>query len=203
MIKSKDSIFNCLSSVVCITRQREYQLHRENKYLKIEYLLKSQARIRVWLFFYFYDTFFRCGFNLFVDILHGNKIYILSAFRLVILLQCRKANKKNGGNPKMKKVVYSIKKVRNPDEKLSGFGFINDEGTLLCKCVSKTGKRYTRAFDEVEQHCHPIIGKEKEFKGYVTIYYNDVPLYNKEHDNYDVRDIEVEYSIWYKIVEEN
>lgn len=32
----------------------------------------------------------------------------------------------------MKKVVYSIKKVRNPDEKLSGFGFINDEGTLLC-----------------------------------------------------------------------
>ena len=29
----------------------------------------------------------------------------------------------------MKKVVYSIKKVRNPDEKLSGLGFINDEGT--------------------------------------------------------------------------
>ena len=71
----------------------------------------------------------------------------------------------------MKKVVYSIKKVRNPDEKLSGFGFINDEGTLLCKYVSKTGKRYTRAFDEVEQHCHPIIGKENEFKGYVTMYY--------------------------------
>ena len=92
----------------------------------------------------------------------------------------------------MKKVVYSIKKVRNPDEKLSGFGFINDEGTLLCKCVSKTGKRYTRAFDEVEQHCHPIIGKENEFKGYVTMYYK-----------YDGRDIEVEYSVWYKIVEEN
>ena len=92
----------------------------------------------------------------------------------------------------MKKVVYSIKKGRNPDEKLSGFGFINDEGTLLCKCVSKTGKRYTRAFDEVEQHCHPIIGKENEFKGYVTMYYE-----------YDRRDIEVEYSVWYKIVEEN
>ena len=92
----------------------------------------------------------------------------------------------------MKKVVYSIKKVRNPDEKLSGSGFINDEGTLLCKCVSKTGKCYTRAFDEVEQHCHPIIGKENEFKGYVTMYYE-----------YDGRDIEVEYSVWYKIVEEN
>ena len=41
--------------------------------------------------FYFYDTFFRCGFNLFVDILNGNRISTLSAFRLVILLQCRKA----------------------------------------------------------------------------------------------------------------
>ena len=72
----------------------------------------------------------------------------------------------------MKKVVFSIKKVRNPDEKLSGFGFINDEGTFLQKCVSKTtGKRYTRSFDEGEQHFHPIIGKENQFKGYVTMYY--------------------------------
>ena len=38
----------------------------------------------------------------------------------------------------MKKVVYSIRKVRNSNEKLSGLGFINDEGTLFCKCVSKT-----------------------------------------------------------------
>ena len=38
----------------------------------------------------------------------------------------------------MKKVVYSIRKVRNSNEKLSGFGFINDEGTLFCKCISKT-----------------------------------------------------------------
>ena len=92
----------------------------------------------------------------------------------------------------MKKGVYSTKKVRNPDEKLSGLGFINDEGTLLCKCVSKNGKRYTRACDEGEQHCHPIIGKDQEFTGYVTMYYE-----------YDGRDIEVEYSVWYKIVEEN
>ena len=73
----------------------------------------------------------------------------------------------------MKKVVYSIKKVRgNSDDKISGLGFLNDEGTLLCRCVSKTGKPYTRAFDEVEQHCHPILGKENEFKGYVTMYYD-------------------------------
>lgn len=44
-----------------ITRQREYQLHRENKYLKIECLLKSQARIRVWLFFISTILFFAAG----------------------------------------------------------------------------------------------------------------------------------------------
>lgn len=66
----------------------------------------------------------------------------------------------------MKKVVYSIRKVRNSDEKLSGLGFINDEGTLFCKCVSKNGKRYTRAFDDVDKHCFPVFGKENEFKGY-------------------------------------
>ena len=90
----------------------------------------------------------------------------------------------------MKKVVYSIRKVKgNFDEKISGIGFLNDEGTLFCKCVSKNGKRYTRAFDDVEKNCHPIIGKENEFKGYVTMYYE-----------YDGRDIEVEYSVWYKTV---
>ena len=90
----------------------------------------------------------------------------------------------------MRKVVYSIKKVRgNSDDKISGLGFLNEEGTLLCRCVSKTGKPYTRVFDDVEQHCHPILGKENEFKGYVTMYYE-----------YEGRDIEVEYSVWYKTV---
>lgn len=90
----------------------------------------------------------------------------------------------------MKKVVYSIRKVKgNFDEKISGLGFLNDEGTLFYKCVSKNGKRYTRAFDDVEKNCHPIIGKKNEFKGYVTMYYE-----------YEGRDIEVEYSVWYKTV---
>ena len=89
----------------------------------------------------------------------------------------------------MKKVVYSIRKVKgNFDEKISGLGFLNDEGTLFCKCVSKNGKRYTRAFVDVEKNCHPILGKENEFKGYVTMYYE-----------YEGRDIEVEYSVWYPL----
>lgn len=50
---------------------------------------------------------------------------------------------KNGGISQMKKVVYSIRKVRgNSDYKISGLGFLNDEGTLFCKCTSQDGKRY-------------------------------------------------------------
>lgn len=33
----------------------------------------------------------------------------------------------------MKNVFYSIRKVRNSDDKISGLGFLNDEGTLSCK----------------------------------------------------------------------
>ncbi len=107
----------------------------------------------------------------------------------VLLRLCRKANKKRRYIPNEKKVVYSIRKVRNSNEKLSGLGFINDEGTLFCKCVSKNGKQYTRAFDDVDKHCFPVFGKENEYKGYVTMYYE-----------YEGSDIEVEYSVWYKTV---
>ena len=51
---------------------------------------------------------------------------------------CRKAKIKNGGNPKMKKVVYSIKKVRgNSDDKISDLGFLNEEGTLLISIIEQ------------------------------------------------------------------
>ena len=46
----------------CSTRQREYQLHRENKYLRIEYLLKSQACHQVWLILFLRYFFFATGF---------------------------------------------------------------------------------------------------------------------------------------------
>ena len=46
---------------------------------------------------------------------------------------------KYGGIPKkMKKVVYSIRKVRgNSDDKISGLGFLNEEGTLLISIIEQ------------------------------------------------------------------
>ena len=80
----------------------------------------------------FFVDFGDCDFNSYLRLLFS-----------VLLRLCRKANKKNGGISKMKKVVYSIRKVRgNSDYKISGLGFLNDEGTLFCKCTSQDGKRY-------------------------------------------------------------
>ena len=63
------------------------------------------------------------------------------------------------------------------------------EVAVSINCISKNGKQYTRAFDDVDKHCFPVFGKENEYKGYVTMYYE-----------YEGRDIEVEYSVWYKTV---
>ena len=43
----------------------------------------------------------------------------------------------------MKKVVYSIKKVRgNSDDKISGLGFLNEEGTLLVQSKLRRRKPF-------------------------------------------------------------
>lgn len=103
----------------------------------------------------------------------------------------------------MKKVVFSVTNARNKsDKKLSGFGYIT-EGNLLCPCISKNNKPYIRVFDEVEKRCRPVQNRTGEFQGYVTMYFTEVPVYREKTGNYDVVDLEVEYKIWYKLVEEN
>ncbi|MGN1051996.1 MAG: hypothetical protein ACI4SH_01240 [Candidatus Scatosoma sp.] len=103
----------------------------------------------------------------------------------------------------MKKVVFSVTNARNQsDKKLSGFGYIA-EGNLLCPCVSKNNKPYIRVFENAEERCRSLKDRPGEFQGYVTMYFTDVPVYREKTGNYDVIDLEVEYKIWYKTVEEN
>ena len=102
----------------------------------------------------------------------------------------------------MKKVVFSITNVRSKsDKKMSGFGYVS-EGALLCPCISKNNKPYIRVFEGVEKACRPISGKPGEFNGYVTMYFSQVPVYKEKEGSCDMLDIEVEYKIWYKYVEE-
>ena len=100
----------------------------------------------------------------------------------------------------MKKVVFAIRKVKDFYKKISGLGFITDDGTLIQKYKSHNGKDAYRVFPDVEKRCFPIHNKQNEYKGYITMYYQDVPIYNKQQDSYDVRDIEVEYHVWYKTI---
>ena len=102
----------------------------------------------------------------------------------------------------MKKVVFSITNARSKsDNKLSGFGYLA-EGNLLCPCISKNNKPYIRLFENVENACHEIPNRPDEYKGYITMYLTEVPVYREKDGSYDILDLEVEYKVWYKLVKE-
>ena len=86
----------------------------------------------------------------------------------------------------MQKVVYSVSKV-NKDEKLKGVGYLI-EGNLLIPATSQKGNLYIRMFEDVQKQCKPVPNTENEFKGYVTVAYENVHVYNKEKDHYDTLD---------------
>lgn len=99
----------------------------------------------------------------------------------------------------MQKVVYSVSKV-NKDKKLKGIGCLID-GDLLIAAISGKGTPYIRTFEGVADQCKPVIDKPNEFKGYVTIGYENIHVYNKEKDRYDTLDyVETTYFVWYKLV---
>lgn len=99
----------------------------------------------------------------------------------------------------MQKVVYSIKKV-NRDERIKGIGYLAD-GNLLIPAKSGKGIPYIRVFDDVSKHCVAIPEAENEYKGFVTVAYSDVHVYDKQKDNYKMLDyVETTYYVWYKFV---
>ena len=104
----------------------------------------------------------------------------------------------------MKKVVYSVSRNnRFGSNKLTGVGFITD-ADLIIACVSKKGNAYIRVFEDCVKNCHAVPGRDGEFKG-VHYEIREVEVETKsgsgEFTGYDKREIEVEYSIWYKLVD--
>ena len=104
----------------------------------------------------------------------------------------------------MKKVVYSVSRNnRFGSNKLTGLGFIT-EGDLVIACMSKKGNAYIRVFEDCVKNCHAVPGRDGEFKG---AYYEirEIEFEKKtssgENTGYETREIEVEYSIWYKLVD--
>ena len=86
----------------------------------------------------------------------------------------------------MQKVVYSISKV-NKDEKLKGVGYLV-EGNLLIPSTSSKGNAYIRVFEDVTEKCKAVANSDNEFKGYVTVAYENIHVFNKEKNHYDTLD---------------
>ena len=104
----------------------------------------------------------------------------------------------------MKKVVYSVSRnFRSGSNKLTGVGFITDND-LIIACTSKKGNAYIRVFEDCVKNCHAIQGREGEFKG-AHYEIREIEFEKKtsggESTGYETREIEVEYSIWYKLVD--
>ena len=95
----------------------------------------------------------------------------------------------------MKKVIYSVTKYGRNETKVSGIGYVTDED-LVIAAISKSGKPYVRIFEDCIKRCYKVQGKNDEFKGNITEII-EVELETK-NNNYDTREIEVEYGIWFK-----
>lgn len=100
----------------------------------------------------------------------------------------------------MKKVVYVVTKVgRESDFKTKGVGYITDSGDLITACVSKKQKPYIRIYEDCERHCHLIAGTKDEYKG--AHYELREIEFERPDGSKESRECELNYDIWYKIVE--
>lgn len=97
----------------------------------------------------------------------------------------------------MKKVVYSISRLsRFGNNKMTGVGFIT-ESDLVIACVSHKGNPYIRVFEDCVKNCHPVTGRENEYKG---AHYEIREIEIEKNGSCETREIETEYSVWYKLV---
>ena len=99
----------------------------------------------------------------------------------------------------MKKAVYSITRSRkDTTEKITGLGYVTDTD-LVIACVSQAGKPYIRVFDGCVKKCNPIPNKPGEFRG--TYYEIREVQLDTGKENYETRELEFNYYVWYKFVD--
>ena len=89
----------------------------------------------------------------------------------------------------MKKVLYTVTRVGRENTKVSGVGGITDTDLVTAQ-ISRNGKPYIRVYSDCLKYCHPVAGGDNEFKGAFW-----------EIVEYEGREIELNYYIYYKIVD--
>lgn len=104
----------------------------------------------------------------------------------------------------MTKVVYSVvKEGRNGSSKMTGLGYLTDKD-LIIACISKNSKPYIRVFEDCVKNCHLVHNTKDEYKGtYYEIKEIEFEVKNSsgQSTGFEKREIEVNYSIWYKILD--
>ena len=104
----------------------------------------------------------------------------------------------------MKKVVYSITKLGKVENtKITGVGYITDEELIIAQVNQKTQKAYIKTFDCVK-HCYAIANTENEFKGAhseILELQFESKTSSGSSTGFETREIEVNYYIWYKIID--
>lgn len=99
----------------------------------------------------------------------------------------------------MKKIIYAITKIgKKENTKISGIGYITDED-IITACVSAKGKAYVKVFEDAIKYCYQVLNTKNEFKGA----YSEIAkvTLTDEQERKTVREVEVDYLIWYKLVD--
>ena len=101
----------------------------------------------------------------------------------------------------MKKVVYSVQRLgRFDNPKLTGVGCIADN-SLIIAMMSKNGKPYIKAFQDIYEYIHPLVGRDQEFGGQINEFLEiEVEKDTNGYKSMEKVEIEVEYKIWFKYV---
>ena len=95
----------------------------------------------------------------------------------------------------MIKVAYRLTKVNNFNYVKKGIGMISDSGEDL---ILYPNTQYERVIEDCIRHCYPIIYKSGEFKGTFSQF---VDCDFEVKDSIETKEIEIEYRLWYKILD--
>ena len=98
----------------------------------------------------------------------------------------------------MTKVVFSVTRSGKSDfAKITGIGYKTDKD-LIIACIGKNGKPYIRVFEDCIKECHSMPSRPNEYKGSITEY-REIEF--EKNGSYEIREIELEYDIWYKLAD--
>ena len=95
----------------------------------------------------------------------------------------------------MKKVAFRLTKVNDFNYVKKGIGFISNSNEDL---ILYPNTQFERVIEDCIRYCYPIPYRSGEYKGSFTQY---VDCNFQVKDSIETKEIEIEYRLWYKILD--